>query len=120
MCVGIALAAGELPLEMLSEPRVQARLFARGGEPEVRFFFRDRERLLPVLHEGTLRLVRWGAKRSESKVLPPTGWTWLSSVEGGQWGQIDAVPVFTFVVALARPRRWRLCHHLAIDTMNID
>jgi hypothetical protein len=61
MCVGIALAASELPLELLEQPRIQARLFARGGEPEVRFFFRDAERLLPVIHEGALRLVRWGA-----------------------------------------------------------
>jgi hypothetical protein len=26
-------------------------------------------------------------------VLPPTGWTWLASVEGGQWGQAGAEPV---------------------------
>jgi hypothetical protein len=93
MCVGIALAASEMPLELLEQPRMKARLFTRGGEPEVRFFFRDVERLLPIIHEGRLRLVRWGARRSESAVLPPTGWTWLSSVEGGQWGQANAEPV---------------------------
>ena len=81
MCVGIALAASELPLEMLQQPRMQARLHSRGGEAELRFFFRDAERLLPIIHDGSLRLVRWGARRSESAVLPPTGWTWLSSVE---------------------------------------
>ena len=93
MCVGIALAASELPLELLQQPRVQRRLFSRGGEPEVRFFFRDPERLLPIIHAGALRLVRWGARRSESAVLPPTGWTWLASVEGGQWGASEVEPV---------------------------
>jgi hypothetical protein len=39
MCTGIALAASELPLGMLEQPRLKARLFARGGELEVRFFF---------------------------------------------------------------------------------
>jgi hypothetical protein len=93
MCVGIALAASELPLELLGRPRVQGRLFSRGGEPEVRFFYRERERLLPILHEGGLRLVRWGSRRSESAVLPATGWTWQASVEGGQWGQVAVEPV---------------------------
>jgi hypothetical protein len=93
MCVGIALAASEMPQELLEQPLMKARFFTRGGEPEVRFFFRDAERLLPIIHEGKLRLVRWGARRSESAVLPPTGWTWLASVEGGQWGQTNAEPV---------------------------
>ena len=75
---------------MLEQPRIKSRLFSRGGEPEVRFFFREPEHFLPIVHEGKLRLVRWGSRRSESKVLPPTGWTWLSSVEGGQWGQAEA------------------------------
>jgi hypothetical protein len=90
MCTGIALAASELPLDMLEQPRLKSRLFARGGEPEVRFFFREAERLLPIVQDGQLRLVRWGSRRSESKILPPTGWTWLSSFEGGQWGQSHA------------------------------
>src|SRR5215468_2198947 len=91
MCAGIALAVSELPL--LNQPRIQARLHSRGGEAEVRFLFRDPERLLPIIHSGELRLVRWGSRRSESKVLPPTGWTWLASVEGGQWGQASTQPI---------------------------
>jgi hypothetical protein len=93
MCAGIALAVSELPLPLLNQPRVQTRLHSRGGEAEVRFFFRDPERLLPILHGGELQLVRWGSRRAESKVLPPTGWTWQASVEGGQWGQTQAEPV---------------------------
>src|SRR5262249_23476065 len=87
MCVGIALAVSEFPLSLLNQPRVQARLHSRGGGAEVRFLYRDPDRLLPIIHGGELRLVRWGSRRKESKVLPPTGWTWLASVEGGQWGQ---------------------------------
>src|SRR5262245_27097929 len=93
MCVGIALAVSEVPLPLLNQPRAQARLHSRGGEAELRFFFREPERLLPVVAGGEVRLVRWGSRRSESKVLPPTGWTWLASVEGGQWGQTRAEPV---------------------------
>jgi hypothetical protein len=40
--------------------------------------------LLPVWHEGRLLLVRWGNRR-ESRRLPCTGWTWLSTVEAGRW-----------------------------------
>jgi hypothetical protein len=93
MCAGVALAASELPLEMLQAPAMQARLFARGGEQEVRFYFRDTQRLLPIMHDGALRFVRWGARRSESRVLPATGWTWQASVENGQWGQSGVEPV---------------------------
>ncbi len=93
MCTGIALAASELPLDVLEQPRIKARLFTRGGEAEVRFYFRDSERLLPIIHDGVLRLVRWGARRAESAVLPPTGWTWLTSVESGQWGESGAEQV---------------------------
>src|SRR5262249_20822384 len=78
---------------MLEQPRLKGRLFARGGEPEGRVFFREAERLPHMLLDGQLRLVRWGSRRSESKILPPTGWTWLSSVESGQWGQANAEPV---------------------------
>jgi hypothetical protein len=29
--------------------------------------------------------VRWGNRRRESRRLPCTGWTWLSTVEAGRW-----------------------------------
>ena len=50
-------------------------------------------RLLPVWHEGQLRLVRWGTRRDESQILPPTGWTWQASVESGGWGAAELHPV---------------------------
>src|SRR5262249_51225991 len=51
------------------------------------------ERVLPVWHEGQLRIVRWGVRRQESRCLPCTGWTWLTTVEAGSWSRWGAVPV---------------------------
>jgi hypothetical protein len=93
MCTGIALALSELPLTFLDEHELWVRVHERGGEPEVWFLFGDVPRVLPVCHEGQLRLVRWGTRRDESRVLPPTGWTWQASVEGGGWGTAELHPV---------------------------
>jgi hypothetical protein len=93
MCTGIALAVSELPLELIEPFQLEKRTFDRGGEKEVRFLFRAAERLLPVWHEGQLRLVRWGCRRGETKGLPTTGWTWLASVENGLWSGFEAALV---------------------------
>jgi hypothetical protein len=90
MCTGIAVAVGELPEEFLEQHGLTPRVHRRGGEPEVRFWYKDSQRRLPVWHEGQLKLVRWGVRRSESKVLPPTGWTWLDSLENGKWCGVEA------------------------------
>jgi hypothetical protein len=82
---GIALSGSALPLEMLEQEELRRRVHERGGEREVQFLFRDHTPLLPVWHEGRLLLVRWGNRRGESRRLPYTGWTWLSTVEGGYW-----------------------------------
>jgi hypothetical protein len=55
--------------------------------------FADRDRVLPVRHEGQLQLVRWGNQRGEDRRLPCTGWVWQSTVEAGQWSQGNAAPV---------------------------
>ena len=44
--------------------------------------------LLPVRHEGQLRIVRWGCRRGESRVLPVGGWTRLATVESGYWSAV--------------------------------
>jgi hypothetical protein len=76
---GIALAYSELPLELIDRHRVHDR----GGEPEVRFLFRDRDRVLPVWLDGRLQVVRWGNRRGQSRALPCTAWTWATTLEGG-------------------------------------
>jgi hypothetical protein len=90
---GIALAWNSLPLELLEQPDLQRRVHERGGEREIQFLFRDQERILPVWHEGRLRLVTWGNRRGQSRRLPCTGWTWLATVESGMWVNYGAQPI---------------------------
>jgi hypothetical protein len=37
--------------------------------------------------------VRWGNRRGESRFLPRTGWTWLTTVEEGYWRNLEPVLV---------------------------
>ena len=89
MCTGIACALGEMPLYLLEGHQLEDRIFKRGGEQEVRFLFRSAVRLLPVWHEGKLRIAPWGRRRGETRVLPVTGWTWQESLENGRWSSFD-------------------------------
>lgn len=89
MFAGVALARSELPVELV-EPH---RLHDRGGEPEVRFLLRDRERVLPVWLDGRLQLVRWGNRRGQSMQLPCTAWTWQATLEAGGWAERGPGPV---------------------------
>jgi len=94
MCTGVVLPQSDLPMHLAAQhPGLAHRLHERGGEPEYRFLWRHRPALLPVWHEGQLRLVRWGCRRGESRTLPTTGWTWRESVEGGKWQHASAQPV---------------------------
>jgi hypothetical protein len=93
MCVGVAVALSGLPVDLVGEHGLGRRVHDRGGEKEVQFLYRDREPLLPVWHEGRLLLARWGCRRGDSRVLPCTGWTLLSTVERGGWNDLDAAEV---------------------------
>jgi hypothetical protein len=93
MCTGIALACSELPLGLIERHGLGRRVHGRNGEREVRFLYRDAERLLPVWHEGQLLLARWGCRRGESRALPCTGWAWLATVEAGGWAGFGAESV---------------------------
>jgi hypothetical protein len=86
---GIAVAYSDLPVELIDQHRVHER----GGEPEVQFLVRDADRVLPVWQEGRLRIIRWGNRRGQSRVLPCTAWTWAATLEQGGWGEREAVPV---------------------------
>jgi hypothetical protein len=81
---GVALAVSEVPLVLLEDPDLQRRIHERGGEREIRFLFRDHTPCLPVWHNGELKLVAWGNRRGQSRRLPCTGCTWLSTVEAGE------------------------------------
>lgn len=91
MFSGIALACSELPLEMVEEQ--SRRMHERGGEQELQFLFRDRERCLPIWHEGRLLIVPWGNRRGQSRFLPCTGWTWQETVHSGRWSDQNAALV---------------------------
>jgi hypothetical protein len=93
MCTGIALAYSDLPLALIERHGLGKRVHDRGGEKEVRFLYRDARPVLPVRHEGQLRIVRWGTRRGQSAVLPPTCYTWLASVEAGRWAAMNAAAV---------------------------
>jgi hypothetical protein len=93
MCVGVAVAWGELPLELIERCGLERRAHDRGGEREVRFLFRDRDRCLPVWRGGQLEIVRWGQPRGLGGRLPATGWTWRETVESGWWNESGAEAV---------------------------
>lgn len=93
MLTGIALALSELPAELMDKGRLSRRVHQRGGEGEVRFLFRHKERLLPVWREGELELVRWGTRRGEAQELPCTGWAQLVTAEAGGWSGAEEVVI---------------------------
>jgi hypothetical protein len=93
MCVGIALALSELPKELIETQGLNRCVHERGGEPEVRFLYRDRRPRLPVWRDGQLLIVRWGNGRGQSRLLPRTGWTWVSTIHDGYWRNLDSIPV---------------------------
>jgi hypothetical protein len=86
----IAILTSELPA--LYHEGLERRLYKRGGAEVFRFYFRDREPLLPVWFEGQLQLLRWGSKNRKG-VLPCTGWAALLSLEEGKWSQWRPEPV---------------------------
>lgn len=93
MCTAISLAWSELPTELIGRHRLERRRHDRGegGEPEVRFLYRDHRPRLPVWRDGRLQVVRWGNGDRRSRFLPRTGWTWRESVEAGVWRHVGAV-----------------------------
>src|SRR4051794_17900253 len=93
MCLGIALGWSELPTELIGRHGLERRVHERGGEWEVRFLYRDRLPRLPVWRDGRLQVVRWGNGRGQSRSLPRTGWTWLSTIREGGWRGLGAIPV---------------------------
>ena len=93
MCVGIGLAWSSVPTELIGRHGLSRRACERGGEQEIQFLYRDRLPRLPIWRDGRLQIVRWGNGRGQSRFLPRTGWTWLTTVEQGYWRHQEAIPV---------------------------
>lgn len=89
--VGVALSA--LPEELVARHGLGRRVHGRGGEKEVRFLFRESDRVLPAWLGGRLQILRWGNRRGQSRALPCTGWVWRSSLEAGRLAEWRAEPV---------------------------
>jgi hypothetical protein len=93
MCTAVALASSELPDEMVVTHDLGVRIHTRGGEKEVRFYWRAAPALLPVWWNGSLKIVKWGNWERAERKLPPTGWTWQTTVEAGRWSALEPEPV---------------------------
>jgi hypothetical protein len=84
VCAGVAIPWDDLPTCLLARPEVRRRRYRRGNaRPEARFLFSDPDRLLPVLWQGQLRLLPWGARRGDKSGLPCTSMVWKATLERG-------------------------------------
>ena len=94
MCLGVAMAGSDVPTEMIGRCGLARHRHSRGGRhEEYRFFYRGRRPRLPVVRDGGLFFPRWGNGRGQSRFLPRTGWTWLSTIQSGGWRGKGAIPV---------------------------
>lgn len=94
MASGIALSLRNIPTRMLSLPEISRRIYSRGGEDEVRFWYYEKERVLPVIQGGQLRLASWGAPiYMKGSTLPKTGWVWKERLTEGSWIKLETQEV---------------------------
>jgi hypothetical protein len=77
---GIALPLSDVSEVLIEQHGLQRLIHDRGGEREIQFLRRVRQPILPVWHDGQLRIVAWGGQ-------PPSrcGLTWLRTLEAGDW-----------------------------------
>ena len=92
MCTAVAVLLSDIPAVLMEAHDLERRIYRRGGEPEVRFDWRDPDPLLPIRDSGQLKLVAWGS-RDRTGPLPPTAWTWRATVETGGWAWAAPEPV---------------------------
>jgi hypothetical protein len=90
MCTGVSLGWSFVPTE-LKGWSLRRRVHHRDGKREIWFFYEDRTPKLPILRDGRLQFARWGNGRGQSRLLPRTGWTWLSTVASGYWSHIGGI-----------------------------
>lgn len=85
---GIALSLSDVPELLIEQHGLTRLIHDRGGERELRFLRRVRQPILPVWHDGQLRIVAWGGQ-------PPAqcGLTWLRTLEAGEWRSYEPEPV---------------------------
>jgi len=87
---GIALSYADVPLELIKEFDLSRLIYERGGEKELRFFRQTKHAMLPIRHDGQVEIVSWGCR---TKKLPNTGYTWLKTLEAGEWVNAEEVTI---------------------------
>lgn len=79
---GLALPYSDLPVELIERYQLGRFVHERGGEREIRFLRQRSNAVLPIRHQGELRIVSWGCRTGK---MPATGYTWQHTVEAGEW-----------------------------------
>jgi hypothetical protein len=108
MCQAVAVLLADFPPDL--HDCMRPRVHERDGQREVRFSLNHGPRVLPMVHEGKVQLVRWGSEREDPTELPCTRWTWLASVEEGKWAgwrpEEVTVPAASGIKSRDCERRW--------------
>ena len=89
MAEGISLSVREFPSHLLKHQGVVRRLYGRGGEEELRFWWRDRWPCLAVIHAGQFRLTRWGNRHARRSALPRIGTLWKDDLGDAPWSSLE-------------------------------
>src|SRR3954451_23071760 len=84
---GVALPLAQIPSTLIAQHDLDIQIYDRLNVPEVHFLAREEPRLLPVLLDGSLRILSWGNRRGDSAKLPLTLWTLLATAAAGGWGE---------------------------------
>jgi hypothetical protein len=91
MVTGVSLGWSFVPTGLMGKSSIRRRVHHRDGKREIWLFYEERYPKLPVRRDGQLQFARWGNGRGQSRYLPRTGWTWLSTVESGYWSHIGGI-----------------------------
>ena len=82
-----------MPADVAVRRDMCRRLYNRGDKSEYRFLYRHAKPSQHIWRDGQFQIVRWGNGRGQSRALPRTGWTWLSTLADGGWKGVDAAQV---------------------------
>lgn len=87
MCSGIAVHWREFPDALIDRDQLADRIVSRNGADtkEVRFLYRDRKPILPIVDNKDLIMVEWGNRDNKKSRLPRTGWCTVESLDAGKW-----------------------------------
>ncbi len=84
---GLALPYSDVPVRLIEQHQMDRLVHDRGGEKEIRFMRQVRNAMLLIREDGQLKVLPWGCRNGK---LPRSGFTWLSTVEAGNWGVYHA------------------------------